>query len=90
MWSLQTTADPSISILKHNGLTGNSAGFLAPVTFSSGNHAEKIAAADVNGDTILDVVVGGQVGTGFDATLAVMVNTGNGNFGTPVPYRPSS
>jgi len=79
----------SISILKHNGLTGNSAGFLAPVTFSTGNHAEKIAAADVNGDTILDVVVGGQVGIGFDATLAVMVNTGNGNFGTPVPYDPA-
>jgi len=76
----------SISILKHNGLTGNSAGFLAPVTFSTGNHAEKIAAADVNGDTILDVVVGGQVGAGFDATLAVMLNGGNGNFGTPVPY----
>ena len=48
----------SISILRHNGLTGNSAGFLPPVTFSTGNHAEKIAAADVNGDGILDVVVG--------------------------------
>ena len=79
----------SISILKHNGLTGNSAGFLPPVTFSTGNHAENIAAADVNGDTILDVVVGGQVGTGFDATLAVMINAGNGNFGTPVPYDPA-
>ena len=76
----------SISILKHNGLAGNSAGFLAPVTFSAGNHAEKITAANINGDTMLDVVVGGQVGAGFDATLAVMVNTGNGNFGTPVPY----
>ena len=76
----------SISFLKHNGLNGNAAGFLAPVTFSTGNHAEKIAAADINGDTILDVVVGGQIGTGFDATLAVMINTGNGNFGAPVPY----
>jgi hypothetical protein len=76
----------SISFLRHNGLTGNAAGFLAPVTLTAGNHAEKIAAADVNGDTILDVVVGGQVGAGFDATLAVMINGGNGNFGTPVPY----
>ena len=76
----------SISILRHNGLTGNSAGFLAPVNFSTGNHAEKIAAADVNGDGILDVVVGGQVGTGFEATLAVMINTGNGNFAAPVAY----
>ena len=76
----------SISILRHNGLTGNSAGFLAPVNSSTANHAEKIATADVNGDGILDVVVGGQVGTGFDATLAVMINTGNGNFAAPVAY----
>ncbi|HTL78374.1 MAG TPA: VCBS repeat-containing protein [Candidatus Babeliales bacterium] len=76
----------SISILRHNGLTGNSAGFLAPVSFSTANRAEKIAAADVNGDTILDVVVGGQVGSGFAASLAVMINSGNGVFATPVPY----
>jgi len=76
----------SISILRHNGLTGNSAGFLAPVNSSTANHAEKIAAANVDGDEILDVVVGGQVGSGFDATLAVMINTGNGVFAPPVPY----
>ena len=76
----------SISILRHNGLTGNSAGFLPPVNFSTGNHAEKIAAAHVNSDQILDVVVGGQVGSGFDASLAVMINMGNGVFATPVPY----
>ena len=74
----------SISLLRHNGLTGNSAGFLAPVTFSTGNHAEKIAAADVNGNGILDVVVGEQVGIGFRRTLAVMINTGNGNFAAPI------
>src|SRR4051812_35864853 len=76
----------SISILRHNGLTGNSAGFLPPVNFPTVNRAEKITAADVNGDGILDVVVGGQVGSGFDATLAVMINMGNGVFATPVPY----
>jgi hypothetical protein len=76
----------SISLLRHNGLTGNSAGFLAPVNFSTGNRAEKIAAADVNGNGILDVVVGGQVGTGFQASLAVMINNGNGNFAAPVAY----
>ena len=59
---------------------------MPPVNFSTGNHAEKIAAADVNSDGILDVVVGGQVGTGFDASLAVMINTGNGNFAAPVVY----
>jgi FG-GAP-like repeat len=76
----------SISILRHNGLSGGAAGFLPPVNFSTTNHAEKIDAADVSGDGILDVVVGGQVGTGFQASLAVMINTGNGNFAAPVAY----
>lgn len=76
----------SISILRHNGLTGDSAGFLPPVTFNGINHAEKIAAGDVNGDGILDVVVGELVGIGPTATLAVMINTGNGNFAAPVIY----
>jgi FG-GAP-like repeat len=76
----------SISILRHNGLTGQQAGFLPPVTFNAVNHAEKIAAGDVNGDGILDVVVGELVGIGPLATLAVMINTGNGNFAAPVIY----
>jgi hypothetical protein len=76
----------SISILRHNGLTGDSAGFLAPVSFNTTNHAEKIAAADINGDGILDVVVGALVGIGPLATLGVMINTGNGNFAAPVIY----
>jgi hypothetical protein len=76
----------SISILRHNGLAGGSAGFLPPVSYSTTNHAEKIAVADVNGDQILDVVTGGQVGTTFAASLAVMINTGNGVFAAPVVY----
>jgi FG-GAP-like repeat/FG-GAP repeat len=76
----------SISLLRHNGLSGNSAGFLPPVNFNTTNRAEKIAAGDVNGDTVLDVVAGGQTGTGFAASLAVMINTGNGNFAAPVVY----
>jgi hypothetical protein len=76
----------SISFLRHNGLTGQQAGFLPPVNFNAINHAEKIAAADVNGDGMLDVVVGGLVGIGPSATLAVMVNTGDGNFAAPVIY----
>src|SRR6476646_8128356 len=76
----------SISILRHNGLIGAAAGFLLPVSFNATNHAEKIAAADVNGDGILDVVVGETVDIGPAATLAVMINTGNGNFAAPVIY----
>jgi FG-GAP-like repeat/FG-GAP repeat len=76
----------SISILRHNGLIGAAAGFLPPVSFNAINHAEKIAAGDVNGDGILDVVVGELVGIGPLATLAVMINTGDGNFAAPVIY----
>jgi VCBS repeat protein/FG-GAP repeat protein len=76
----------SISLLRHNGLSGGAAGFLAPVHFNATNHAEKIAAGDVNGDGILDVVVGELSGIGPFATLAVMINTGNGNFAAPVIY----
>ena len=76
----------SISLLRHNGLNGQQAGFLPPVSFNATNHAEKIATADVNGDGILDVVVGETVDIGPLATLAVMVNTGNGNFAAPVIY----
>ena len=76
----------SISLLRNNGLNGQQAGFLPPVSFNATNHAEKIAAADVNGDGILDVVVGETVDIGPLATLAVMINTGNGNFAAPVIY----
>ena len=76
----------SISLLRHNGLNGQQAGFLPPVNFNATNHAEKIAAADVNSDGILDVVVGETVDIGPLATLAVMINTGNGNFAAPVIY----
>src|SRR6478752_6237157 len=76
----------SISLLRHNGLIGGAAGFLPPVSFDATNHAEKIAAADVNGDGILDVVVGETVDIGPLATLAVMINTGNGSFAAPVIY----
>jgi len=76
----------SISILRHNGLIGQQAGFLPPVNFSTTNRAEKVAADDVNGDTVLDVVAGGQTGAGFAASLAVLINLGDGNFAAPVVY----
>src|SRR5262249_47014359 len=40
----------------------------------------------INGDTILDLVVGGGAGTGSAASLAVMINSGNGVFAAPVAY----
>ena len=67
-------------------MIGAGAGFLPPVSFNATNHAEKIAAADVNGNGILDVVVGETVDIGPAATFAVIINTGNGNFAAPVIY----
>src|SRR5581483_3037850 len=80
------TSASSISILRHNGLTGQQAGFLPPVNFNTTNRAEKVAAGDVDGDTVLDVVAGGQTGVGFAASLAVLINLGDGDFAAPVVY----
>ncbi len=79
----------SISILKHNGLSGGSAGFLAPVSFNTINQAEKIAAADINGDNKLDIVAGCKIGTSFFASLAVLINNGTGDFSAAVTYDPA-
>jgi len=76
----------SISILRHNGLIGQQAGFLPPVNFNTTNRAEKVAAGDVDGDTVLDIVAGGQTGVGFAASLAVLINLGDGDFAAPVVY----
>lgn len=75
----------SISILKHNGMSGASAGFLAPVTFGNGNQAEKIASADLNGDNMPDIVAGCRA-SGVNANLTVFLNTGAGDFAAPVSY----
>jgi len=76
----------SISILRHNGLIGQQAGFLPPIDFNTTNRAEKVAAGDLDGDTVLDVVAGGQTGVGFAASLAVLINLGDGDFAAPVVY----
>lgn len=75
----------NISLLKHNGQTGASAGFLPLVNTNTGLRSESVAAADVNGDGKLDVVVGGGQGNSV-VKLAVMLNNGTGNFAAPVYY----
>jgi hypothetical protein len=80
----------TISLLRHNGLTGAAAGFLAPVSYVVGVNPQRLAARDVNGDGHIDLAVGwidnvDGIVTGIDA---ILVNDGTGGFLPPVNYFP--
>ncbi len=77
----------TVSLLVHNGASGPAAGFLAPVSFPSGDNSARLAAGDLDGDGDLDVVVGRGTFTsnvGFGTT--VLLNDGTGSFGPPIDY----
>jgi len=75
----------SVSLLKHNGQTGASAAYLAPVNFPvSTIYLNQISAGDANGDGKMDLAVSGFDGLGV--LLTVLMNDGNGNFAAPVNY----
>jgi Domain of unknown function (DUF4347)/FG-GAP-like repeat len=75
-----TTVGAPISVLLSNG-TG---GFLPATTYSAGYDPFSVVALDVNGDGKLDLVAvnGGINNTAIGPTVSVLLNNGNGTFGT--------
>jgi hypothetical protein len=76
----------SVSVLRHNGLTGASAGYLAPVNFTTPTVNRKVVAGDVNRDGKIDLAVGGQLPNLLDGRLTILFGDGLGNFGSAVSY----
>jgi Bacterial Ig-like domain (group 3)/FG-GAP-like repeat len=62
--------------------------FLPAVLYpSGGTNASSVAVADLNGDSVPDLVVTNWSGeANGDGTVSVLLGTGNGTFGTPVSY----
>jgi hypothetical protein len=80
-WSAQT-----VSFLRHNGQSGAGAGFLPRVDIPLGMRAEKLAAADVNGDGHPDLAVGGFLDATNVTYVSILINDGTGVFAAPVTY----
>jgi hypothetical protein len=87
----------SVSILRHNGLAGPSASFLAPVHFAASPNTERVAAADLNGDGKLDLAAGGYdylspSGGGLTyhtGVQSILINDGAGAFTKVGEYLPT-
>ena len=75
----------SISLLKHNGLTGSAAKFLAPQSFAVGEYPQGLDAADLNADGRLDLAVAHTDGHPDEGQLSILLNNGNG-FNAPTVY----
>jgi hypothetical protein len=75
-------SNDTMSLLAHNGETGAEAGFLPPVSFTTGDDSLRVAAGDLDADGDLDVVIGRAKSSG----LSVLFNDGAGGFGAPTHY----
>ncbi len=75
----------SVSLLRHNGQAGASAGFLPRTDIGLGMRVEKLAAADVTGDGHLDLAVAGFQDDEVSYIL-ILVNDGSGAFSAPAAY----
>ncbi len=80
----------TVSLLRHNGLSGNAAGFLPPMAFFCGTFPEVVRAADLDADGDLDLAVGRNNGIQqSDPGIAILLNDGTGRFSSPVFYDPA-
>jgi len=68
-----------VSVLINNG----DGTFKSPVNYSLSGNTQAIAAADLNGDGKLDLVVPAG---GSTATVSVLLGNGDGTFSTPIDY----
>jgi FG-GAP-like repeat len=73
------SGDGQVSVLINNG----NGTFKSPVNYSLSGNIQAIAAADLNGDGRLDLVVPSG---GTSATISVLLGNGDGTFGNPIEY----
>ena len=76
----------TISLLRHNGMTGGQAGFLNPTLTHVGDNSRRLAAADIDADGDLDLVVGRALVAG-DSGINVLTNDGSGNFAVGTSFQ---
>jgi hypothetical protein len=75
----ETNTNEPISVLLSNG-TG---GFLPATTYNAGSNPFTVVALDVNTDGKLDLVAANRAdNTAIEPTVSVLLNNGNGTFGT--------
>ena len=73
----------TISVLVHNGMFGEDAGYADPVNYPAGDAPVRIAAADLDGDGDLDLATASTEQTD---NLSVLFNDGSGAFSSPTTF----
>jgi hypothetical protein len=66
-------------------LRGNGDGTFQPArSFAAGLHPDTVNAADMNGDSVFDLVVKNDPADGVDGGLTVLLGNGEGSFAPPI------
>jgi len=72
----------SVSLLRHNGLSGAAAGFLAAQAIAVGPSPLALSAGDLDGDGLVDIAV--TRGDPFVPAVTLLFNNGSGGFRAPL------